>query len=47
MIPMKTMIDEKMILLIVLGSHAFEVLVFEGRFGIFAGSFEIAMLSDE
>jgi hypothetical protein len=47
-IPMKTMIAEKITLLMVTGSHVSEELLPWGRFGVVAGSFGSAMvLNDE
>jgi hypothetical protein len=47
MIPMKTIIAEKAMLLIVLGSQVFEALLFDGMFGRVAGSFRNTILPDE
>lgn len=44
---MTTIIAEKTMLLIVLGSHVFEALLFEGMFGIVVGSFGNSILLDE
>ena len=47
MMPMKTIIVENMMLLIVLGSQVVEESLFEGGFGIVAGSSGNAMLPNE
>jgi hypothetical protein len=44
MIPMKTMIAEKMTLLIVVGSHVLDVMFGWGRLGTVAGSYEDTMM---
>jgi hypothetical protein len=45
-IPMNTMIAEKITLLMVTGSHASDEVLPWGRFGVIAGSFRSAMVSD-
>jgi hypothetical protein len=45
--PMKTMIAEKITLLMVIGSHVSEELLPWGKFGVVAGSFGSAMVFDD